>query len=84
MRNEQDLRLEILYRESMFLEKIACFLYPTFRSYVMEPHGSLFRAEVNIVPALDGFFEVDIKKSRIVTPLEIKNDILGGGGNLEY
>ena len=45
-----------------------------------EDHGKLFRGEVNIVPALDGFFEVDIKKSRIVTPLKLKNNILGAQG----
>lgn len=53
---------------------------PTLLGLMKEPHGSLFRGEVNIVPALDGFFEVDIKKSRIVTPLRLKNDILGGPG----
>ncbi len=53
---------------------------PTLLGLMKEPHGSLFRGEVNIVPALDGFFEVDIKKSRIVTPLALKNDILGGQG----
>ena len=53
---------------------------PTLLGLMKEPHGSLFRGEVNIVPALDGFFEVDIKKSRIVTPLTLKNDILGGPG----
>ncbi len=54
---------------------------PTLLGLMKEPHGSLFRGEVNIVPALDGFFEVDIKKSRIVTPLRLKNDILGGPGH---
>ncbi len=53
---------------------------PTLLGLQKEPHGSLFRAEINIAPALDSFFEVDIKKSRIVTPPEIKNDLLGGGG----
>ena len=53
---------------------------PTLLGLMKEPHGSLFRGEVNIVPALDSFFEVDIKKSRIVTPLALKNDILGGQG----